>query len=140
MAEEAVGLIPVGSAGEASEDDRELPLFMLDRQPDEVFLANLLEHDVAGEPAFLEGHRIERLAGIDWPVLCPAVGGWAEGVVYSGLSRQDLQRIDSYFGVHEGLYRRIAARASKGGRDSGDAEEAFAYVPRQRTLRRHGVR
>lgn len=123
------GLIPAAEAA----DLRPLPLFAYGTLLDAEFLGHLLERPVAAEPARLEGYRVEILAGFDWPVLVAEEGGTVEGRLYAGLGPVDLERLDAYEGVGEGLYRRVevVAEAVRIGRVA-----AWVYLPTERTLRR----
>lgn len=105
---------------------------------DETLVNNLLEREVASVAARLEGFRRVDLADSGWAVLEPSPGDEVAGSVFLGLGPDDLERLDAYRGVREGLYRRASAPAWLAGRQT--PETVFIYLPTERTLRRFGFR
>jgi gamma-glutamylcyclotransferase (GGCT)/AIG2-like uncharacterized protein YtfP len=132
--EEPKGLMPSTAAGHGDGDDRRLPLFTYGTLLDEVFMEQLLEHPVWFEPARLQGYRTELLEVFGWPILVLAEGETVDGRLYRDLNPEDFRRLDAYEGVGEGLYVRVVATALAG--EDGGEEQAFAYVPTERTLTR----
>ncbi len=115
-------------------DLRPLPVFAYGTLLDTTFLVQLVEHPVPSEPARLDGYRVETLARFDWPVLVAAQDAVVEGRINRGLDGRDLERIDAYEGVAEGLYERVEVEVWT---CSGEREEAaFVYLPTARTLAR----
>jgi len=115
-------------------DLRPLPVFAYGTLLDTTFLVQLVEHPVPSEPARLDGYRVETLARFGWPVLVAAQGAVVEGRINRGLDGRDLERIDAYEGVAEGLYERVEVEVWTFG---GEREEAaFVYLPTARTLAR----
>jgi hypothetical protein len=116
---------------------RPLPVFAYGPLLEKTLVENLLEHRVESEPALLDGFRVLLLEELSFPVLRPDKEGRVEGRLYRGLSGEDLHRIDAYRGVQERLYRRAAVTVLPEG---GPAEEAFVYLPTERTLVRYATR
>jgi len=115
-------------------DLRPLPVFTYGSLLDATFLERLVEHPVAGEPAELPGYRVETLASFDWPVLVASPDTSVAGRIYRGLDGRDLERVDAYEGVAEGLYERVEVEVLiEGGERS---LPAFVYLPTPRTLAR----
>ncbi len=112
-------------------DLRPLPVFTYGTLLDERFVANLLERPIPFEPAHLAGYRVEILPRFRWPVLVPTEGSVVEGRLYRGVGPMDLERLDAYEGVGDGLYRRVEVIVAPPGRD---AEPAWVYLPTERTL------
>ena len=110
-----------------------LPLFAYGTLTDRVFIGRLLERRLAGEPAVLLDHAVGELPLLGYPVVVPAPGRQAEGVLYRHLTAADFDRLDAYEGVAEGLYerRRAEARPAAG----GAAEPVFVYLPTDRAVR-----
>jgi gamma-glutamylcyclotransferase (GGCT)/AIG2-like uncharacterized protein YtfP len=115
-------------------DLRPLPVFAYGTLLEAAFLERLVEHSVPCEEARLEGFRVETLPRFDWPVLVAAEGEGVSGRIYRGLDGRDLERIDAYEGVAEGLYERIEVEVRVGGADR--RQPAFVYLPTARTLAR----
>lgn len=132
-----------GSPSSTSNDgdgDRLLSVFSPGRLLDEGFMADLLERPVSSLPCRLGGFRVVELGGgARWPVLVPDERGVVEGKLYWGLDRRDLERLDAYEGVGEGLYRRQSVVVEVGERGQRSREVAFVYLPTERTLRRYGA-
>jgi gamma-glutamylcyclotransferase (GGCT)/AIG2-like uncharacterized protein YtfP len=135
MVDEVISGLP--ALPEDVPDDRLLPVFAFGEKPDPGFVERLLEHPVRAEPARLPAYRVDRLAMIDWPILVPDDQEIVEGRLFLGLDAEDLRRLDAYQGVGEGLYRRTAVSVQLG--ETGNAAEAFIYLPTDRTLRRHSI-
>ena len=117
-------------------DERLLPVFVFGELFDAEFFGRLLEHPVVFEPARLVGYRIAQLAAFDWPILVLDDDETVSGSVCRGVEAADLRRIDAYHGVEEGLYRREAVSLRIGEEGAVSIEEAFVYLPTDRTLRR----
>ncbi len=112
---------------------RPLPLFAYGTLTDAAFVAGLLEHPVRGETARLLDFELLELEGFGYPTVFSAEGEAVPGVLYRGLTQEDLRRLDAYEGVAEGLYRRATARVTAG---DGEPEDALVYLVTERTLRR----
>jgi hypothetical protein len=117
-----------------------LPVFAFGAQLEEEFVAQLLEHSVNSRPARLTGYRAARLANVDWSVLIAEEGATVDGRIICGLLADDLERIDAYEGVGEGLYRRTEVTVTAGEAGAEGPRQAFIYLPTQRTLSRCGLR
>lgn len=111
-----------------------LPLFAYGTLTDSVFTARLLERRLAPEPAALLDHALGEVPGLGYPVVVPAPGRQAEGLLYRFLTAADYERLDAYEGVGEGLYSRRRAEARPAAR--GAAEPVFVYLPTDRAVRR----
>jgi len=120
---------------------RRLPLFVYGTLVEVAFAANMLGREPAYEPArLLDFERLE-LEGLPYPAVSETQGETVEGLVYRGLVPEEIERLDAYEGVAEGLYRRIVAHVVAGEPgDPGTPEPAFVYVATEKTLRRYGVR
>lgn len=133
MAERVTSLL-AAAPGVDPGDGSPLPVFGFGVQLDEDFVARLLERRVTAEPATLAGYEARRLERLEWAVLVPQPDGAVEGRLYRGLTATDLDRLDAFQGVGEGLYRRVSVEVTAGhGR-----EPAAAYLPTGRTLARFG--
>ncbi len=111
------------------------PLFAYGTLADTGFVAQLLERPVAAEPAeLLDFSRVEA-EGLDYPVVFAEPGGRAAGLLYRSLRPQDWERLDAYEGVGEKLYFRDLAEAVAPGGTAGSGEEAWVYLPTDRTIR-----
>ncbi|HSL84750.1 MAG TPA: gamma-glutamylcyclotransferase family protein [Thermoanaerobaculia bacterium] len=110
-----------------------LPLFAYGTLTDEAFVAGLLERPVRPETARLLDFELLELEGFGYPTVFSAEGEEVQGVLYRGLTDEDLRRLDAYEGVGEGLYRRLTALVVAG---EGEPEEAFVYLVTERTVRR----
>lgn len=117
-------------------DLRPLPVFTYGTLLETTFLGQLVEHPVASEPAQLNGYRIEILAAFQWPVLVAAQGESVAGRIYRGLDGRDLERIDAYEGVAEGLYERVEVEVDVEVGGEARCQPAFVYLPTARTLAR----
>ncbi len=115
-------------------DLRPLPIFAYGTLLDATFLVRLVEHPVPSEPASLVGYRVETLVRFDWPVLVAAPGEVVVGRIHRGFDGRDLERIDAYEGVAEGLYERVEVEVWTCGGERQEA--AFVYLPTARTLAR----
>lgn len=119
---------------------RDLPLFVYGTLVDETFTTGLLERSVAAEPAVLLDFELVTVEGMPLATVFEAPGEVVEGRVLRALSPEDLDRLDAYEGVAEGLYRRIVARIVAGDPgEKGAPEPAFVYVVTEKTLRRYGA-
>jgi len=76
--------------------------------------------------AILPGFACYRVRGECYPGLVPREGAHTPGVVYAGLSRADLLRLDSYEGAQ---YRRVRARACLA---DGRTQSVWVYVTQAR--------
>jgi len=110
-----------------------LPLFAYGTLTDEAFVAGLLERPVRPEAARLPDFELLELEGFGYPTVFAAEGEEVQGVLYRGLTEEDLRRLDAYEGVGEGLYLRLTARVVAG---EGEPEEAFFYAVTERALGR----
>lgn len=110
-----------------------LPLFAYGTLTDEAFVTGLLERPVRPEAARLLDFELLELEGFGYPTVFSADGAEVRGVLYRGLTEEDLRRLDAYEGVGEGLYRRLTARVVAG---KEAPEEAFLYAVTERALRR----
>lgn len=117
------------------------PLFVYGTLVDVAFAASVLGRAPEREPArLLDFERLE-LEGLPYPAVSEAPGEVVEGLVYRGLVPEEIERLDAYEGVAEGLYRRIVAHVVAGEPgQAGPPESAFVYVATEKTLRRYGVR
>ncbi len=130
MSEPARGLILRSEAP----DLRPLPVFAYGSLLEPAFLERLVEHPVASEPARLYGYCVEILSTFQWPILVAKHGELVAGRIHRGLDGRDLERIDAYEGVAEGLYERVEVEVRAG---SGEVlQPAFVYLPTARTLAR----
>ena len=77
-------------------------------------------------PAVLEGYRIARVRGADYPVLRRDPTASAGGVVFGGLSHGEAERLDRYEGGQY-LRRELTLRAR-----TGEPMSAWVYLPRGR--------
>lgn len=84
----------------------------------------------ARSPARLRGYRRRLLRGAVYPAVVPAAGETTAGVLWEGLDRAALARIDRFEGE---LYERPRLRVETA---SGEERAAFVYVlrPEQRAL------
>jgi gamma-glutamylcyclotransferase (GGCT)/AIG2-like uncharacterized protein YtfP len=140
MGRSPTGLAPRSDSAGQDGPQPPLPVFAYGTLLEESFVANLLEHPVGSRPGLLMGYRLARLGGEDgWPVLLAEEGGVIEGRLYRNLDRGDLARLDAYEGVGEGLYRRHRVAVQVGQGPDRTSEEAFVYIPTERTLRRYGL-
>lgn len=78
----------------------------------------------------LEGYASSCVRDEHYPGLRPRVGARTEGLVYAGLRRQDLRRLDKYEGRE---YRRVLVSVLVPG---GKKVSAWCYVTRSRYRRR----
>ncbi len=115
-------------------DGSPLPVFGFGGQLGEELVTRLLERPIEAEPATLAGYEARPLERLAWSVLVPQPDCSVEGRLYRGLTAADLDRLDAFQGVGEGLYRRATVEVDAGrGR-----EPAAAYLPTGRTLSRFG--
>lgn len=89
------------------------------------FYGTLLDHDVMAlvigrrlppssfVPASLKGHVRRRAKGVSYPILVRDPGGEVEGVVVSGLTRRDVERLSLYEGPN---YRIAPLKVTVGGK------------------------
>jgi gamma-glutamylcyclotransferase (GGCT)/AIG2-like uncharacterized protein YtfP len=117
------------------EAGRRLPLFAYGTLTSKGFVESLLEHGVVSEPARLFDFELLELTGFGYPSVFAAEGESVKGRLYRGLSAQDLERLDAYEGVAEGLYARVTARVVAAGDDRRE-EDAFVYVVTEKAMRR----
>lgn len=110
-----------------------LPLFTYGTLTDEAFVGRLLERPVRPVAARLLDFELLELEGFGYATVFSADGAEVQGVLYRGLTEEDLRRLDAYEGVGEGLYRRLTARVVAG---EDEPEEAFFYAVTERALRR----
>lgn len=85
--------------------------------PDKLFAYGTLQFEpvfraIAGvsrpaRTATLKGYVRYRVRGADYPAIVPAESGEVEGILYTGIGRELLQRIDGFEGS---LYRRAVVR------------------------------
>lgn len=129
-------LRPRPAADSAIVPPRTRSLFAYGMLLDERFVARLLERPVAGEPAELLDFRLLTPAGFAFAVLLAEDGARAEGRLYRVLSDEDFVRLDAYVGVGEELYFRDLARVVPPGGEAGRSEEAWVYLPTERTVTR----
>jgi len=80
-----------------------------------------------GDPAVLDGYARFLVRGQRFPGIVPYAGANTEGVLYRGVTDEDLARLDRFEGP---LYERAALTV----RSAGGARRAWCYVvaPRQR--------
>ena len=103
---------------------------------DERRMAGLLERPVAGaEAELLDFERVEA-RGYPFPVVLAADGERVPGKLYRHLTEQDFARLDAYEGLGEQLYFRDLARVVRAGAAAESAEEAWVYLPTERTMSR----
>lgn len=103
--------------------------------PDKLFAYGTLRFEpvfraIAGvsrpaQTAILKGYARYRVRGADYPAIVPAESGEVEGMLYTGIGRQLLQRIDGFEGS---LYRRAVVRVQDA---KGRNIEAWCYLLRQ---------
>lgn len=119
---------------------RRLPLFAYGTLADTAFTTRLLERKPDHEPARLLDFERLRLDGLDYPTVFEVAGETVEGLAYRRLVPEDIERIDAYEGVAEGLYKRIVGRIVADQEGVKQAPEpAWVYVVTERTLRRYGA-
>jgi gamma-glutamylcyclotransferase (GGCT)/AIG2-like uncharacterized protein YtfP len=100
-------------------------------------VAALLERPVAGSAAELVDFERAEAADFPYPLVVEAVGGRVAGRLYRHLSDEDFARLDAYEGVAEELYYRALAHVARPGADAEvGGEEAWVYLPTERTLAR----
>lgn len=115
-------------------------LFVYGSLRDPARVRQLLGRSLPATPARLSGFQRQLPPGFAHPFLVPAspavCGGEeavVEGEVLTGLHEHEMQRLDAYEGVAEGLYERRVAVASVAGEAAGSAErvrplEVYVYV------------
>lgn len=119
---------------------RDLPLFAYGTLADPAFAARLLERAPDHEPARLLDFERLHLEGFDYPTVFEAAGETVDGLAYRDLAAEEIERIDAYEGVAEGLYRRIVGRIVAGEEDeTRGPEPAWVYVVTETTVRRFGA-
>ncbi len=105
-----------------------LNLFVYGTLCSESLRRRLIGRRVCAVPARLEGFRVWRVRGEDYPALCPAPGGRVDGMVLIGLRPLELRRLDRYEG---GEYVRRLCRIEVNGRSC----RAWVYLWRGRLKR-----
>jgi len=111
-------------------------LFAYGTLADERKVASLLERPVAGSAAeLLDFERVDP-AGFPYPLVIEAAGARVDGRLYRHLSEEDFSRLDAYEGVAEELYRRELGLVVRPGGGPDNADEAWVYLPTDRTLAR----
>jgi len=130
-------LAPVSAGRDSPAAAAGMPLFVVADQLAEKLLTDLLEHPLSGQAARLPGFERIRLAGTEWTVVRPAAGAEVRGLLYRGLGAEDYRRLDAYWGVSEGLYRRLPVTVSVGSGSASSEETALTYLPTAKTLRRY---
>lgn len=90
----------------------------------EDIMAAVTGRAVTGAPAWLDGHARHPVLGEDYPGLVPAPGGRVEGVLYRGLDRDALARLDAFEGE---MYARLRVEVNPVG---GDGQSAWCYIVR----------
>jgi hypothetical protein len=136
MPSRARGLRPRLASDSAIVPPSTRSLFACGTLLDERFVARLLERPVAGEPAELLDFRLLTPEGFAFAVLLAEPGARAGGRLYRVLSDEDLARLDAYEGVGERLYFRDLARVVHPGGEATQSEEAWVYLPTERTVAR----
>jgi gamma-glutamylcyclotransferase (GGCT)/AIG2-like uncharacterized protein YtfP len=88
-------------------------LFVYGSLMDREVLEGVIGHAHRGQRlrARLNGYEKVAVAGWDYPALVPRAEAHTEGVLITDLSEPDLQRLDRYEEVTEGVYRRAAVTA-----------------------------
>jgi gamma-glutamylcyclotransferase (GGCT)/AIG2-like uncharacterized protein YtfP len=116
--------------------DRTLPLFAYGTLAHGELASNLLGRSVRGVPARLPDFEVLELESFRYPLAFYAPGETVEGRLYRDLTDDDYARLDEYEGVSQDLYQRTEVEV-----DAGEAvpEAVFAYLPTEKTLRRHGA-
>jgi gamma-glutamylcyclotransferase (GGCT)/AIG2-like uncharacterized protein YtfP len=111
-------------------------LFAYGTLADARLVAGLLERPTAGMRAeLLDFERVEPV-GFPYPLIVEAEGSRVEGYLYRHLSAEDFARLDAYEGVAEDLYTREIGRIARTGAEEISPEEAWVYLPTERTLSR----
>ena len=122
-------------AAEATGERTDLPLFAYGTLADPGFVAQLLERPVAAEPAELVGFVRVEPEGFDYLVVLASPGERTPGLLYRALRAEDWERLDAYEGVGEGLYFRDVGEVVMPGDEPGAGEEAWVFLPTERTVR-----
>ncbi|HVL01067.1 MAG TPA: gamma-glutamylcyclotransferase family protein [Dongiaceae bacterium] len=84
---------------------------------------DIIGRALEGVPAHLDGYRCGRVARADFPGIVPDTSARTVGQLLSGLSQDDLTRLDAYEGE---LYRRIRITAIVDA--DGSAVSAWVYA------------
>jgi hypothetical protein len=113
-------------------------LFAVGRLAEENFVARLLERPVAASAVELLDFEALVPSGFGDLVIFAAEGSRVAGKLYRHVSDQDFERLDAYQGLGEELYFRDLGRVVRPGGDAIDAEEAWVYLPSERTVARFG--
>ena len=103
---------------------------------DERRVAGLLERPVAGADVELLDFESIETRGLPFSLLLAADGERVEGKLYRHLSEEEFARLDAYEGVAEQLYCRDLGRVVRPGSGPETAEEAWVYLPTERTMAR----
>lgn len=74
--------------------------------------------------AWMKDHRLYRVHGRSYPMICAAPGGCVEGLLLAGLTAKQLHLLDAFEGEE---YRRLPARVLSSG---GVEIQAQVYRPR----------
>jgi len=111
-------------------------LFAYGTLADERKVAALLERPIAGSSAELLDFERADPAGFPYPLVVETEGSRVAGLLYRHLSDEDFSRLDAYEGVAEDLYRRELALVVRPGGARDSADEAWVYLPTERTLAR----
>lgn len=80
----------------------------------------------------LLGYACYSLTGLTYPAIVPEKEAWAQGVLYQGLSRAQLAKLDAYEGEQ---YRRQRVRVDV---ERGRTEQAWTYTLHPRYYHRLG--
>jgi hypothetical protein len=125
------------AATDATRDHSALrTLFAWGRLADAHFVARLLERPVAADAAELLDFELLAPGSADTASLFAAAGARTAGQLYRGISSEDFLRLDAYHGVGEDLFFRDLGRVVRPGAAPASAEEAWIYLPTERTVGR----
>lgn len=105
------------------ETTEDLPFFGYGRfaEGDDLQI-RVLGRRLEGEPARLEGYRVEQTRGYSY--LTEEEGQSVDGVLYKGMRPSDYWMLDEYQGLQQDYYRRRAVQVEAG----PQRLDAFAYV------------
>jgi len=132
----AARLRPRPASDSAIEPPSSRSLFAYGSLADDRKVAALLERPVAGAAAeLLDFERIEP-ADFPYPLVLEADGERVAGRLFRHLTDEEFERLDSYEGVAEELYFRDLGRVVRPGGEESTAEEAWVYLPTERTMAR----
>jgi gamma-glutamylcyclotransferase (GGCT)/AIG2-like uncharacterized protein YtfP len=89
-------------------------LFVYGTLIEDTFVRELIGRVPPSQPAVLSGYGVGRHPTAPHATAEPDPGASIAGKVYEGLTPDELERIDRYEGVPEGLYRRVGMTVEVG--------------------------